>query len=91
MLTLQVDKRTRVEGMAVLGVDIGSEWVRIGLVKPGVPMEIVLNKETRRKTPMSVYTSTRERLIGTIPLIPHLVNIITIFHLERRRVSVCWH
>ena len=55
---------TQIQGAAVLGIDLGSEWLRVGLVKPGVPMEIVLNKETRRKTPMVVYTSLKERLLG---------------------------
>ncbi|KAI6650452.1 Hypoxia up-regulated protein 1 isoform X2 [Oopsacas minuta] len=64
LIILLVIEYRQVEGLAVLGVDIGSEWMRIGLVKPGVPMEIVLNKETRRKTPMSVYISLKERLIG---------------------------
>ena len=68
MLSIQVSKYKQVEGMAVLGVDLGSEWMRVGLVKPGVPMEIVLNKETRRKSPMTVYTSAKERLIGIIQL-----------------------
>ena len=64
LIGVLVSEVTRVQGAAVLGIDMGSEWVRIGLVKPGVPMEIVLNKETRRKTPMIVYTSLKERLLG---------------------------
>ena len=81
MLSIQVSKYNQVEGMAVLGVDLGSEWMRIGLVKPGVPMEIVLNKETRRKSPMAVYTSQKERLIGTIllNLVALLLNLFQIF------------
>ena len=31
-------------GIAVMSIDLGSEWMKIAIVKPGVPMEIVLNK-----------------------------------------------
>ena len=27
-----------------MSIDLGSEWIKIAIVKPGVPMEIVLNK-----------------------------------------------
>lgn len=30
--------------VAVMAVDLGSEWMKMAIVKPGVPMEIVLNK-----------------------------------------------
>lgn len=30
--------------VAVMSVDLGSEWMKVAIVKPGVPMEIVLNK-----------------------------------------------
>uniref|UniRef100_A0A8C1SUK9 Hypoxia up-regulated protein 1 n=1 Tax=Cyprinus carpio TaxID=7962 RepID=A0A8C1SUK9_CYPCA len=50
--------------IAVMSVDLGSEWIKIALVKPGVPMEIVLNKESRRKTPVAVCLKENERLFG---------------------------
>lgn len=39
------------DGAAVMSVDFGSEWMKVGVVSPGVPMEIALNKESKRKTP----------------------------------------
>lgn len=30
--------------VAVMSVDLGSEWMKMAIVKPGVPMEIVLNR-----------------------------------------------
>lgn len=33
-----------IESLAVMSVDLGSESLKIAIVKPGVPMEIVLNK-----------------------------------------------
>ena len=34
---------------AVLGVDLGTEYIKAALVKPGVPLDIVLTKDSRRK------------------------------------------
>ncbi|XP_023690980.2 hypoxia up-regulated protein 1 [Paramormyrops kingsleyae] len=50
--------------VAVMSVDLGSEWMKLAIVKPGVPMEIVLNKESRRKTPVAVCLKENERLFG---------------------------
>uniref|UniRef100_A0A674P231 Hypoxia up-regulated protein 1 n=1 Tax=Takifugu rubripes TaxID=31033 RepID=A0A674P231_TAKRU len=47
-----------------MSVDLGSEWMKMAIVKPGVPMEIVLNKESRRKTPTAVCLKENERLFG---------------------------
>ncbi|KAJ8347612.1 hypothetical protein SKAU_G00262010 [Synaphobranchus kaupii] len=52
------------DSVAVMSVDLGSEWMKIAIVKPGVPMEIVLNKESRRKTPVAVCLKENERLFG---------------------------
>ncbi|XP_037930648.1 hypoxia up-regulated protein 1 [Teleopsis dalmanni] len=40
-----------VNSAAVMSVDLGTEWMKVGVVSPGVPMEIALNKESKRKTP----------------------------------------
>ena len=39
---------------AVLGVDMGTEYIKAALVKPGVPLEIVLTKDSRRKETSAV-------------------------------------
>uniref|UniRef100_K7F5M5 Hypoxia up-regulated protein 1 n=1 Tax=Pelodiscus sinensis TaxID=13735 RepID=K7F5M5_PELSI len=52
------------DSLAVMSVDLGSESMKIAIVKPGVPMEIVLNKESRRKTPVAVSLKENERLFG---------------------------
>uniref|UniRef100_A0A674IXG8 Hypoxia up-regulated protein 1 n=1 Tax=Terrapene triunguis TaxID=2587831 RepID=A0A674IXG8_9SAUR len=54
----------RVYALAVMSVDLGSESMKIAIVKPGVPMEIVLNKESQRKTPVTVALKENERLFG---------------------------
>lgn len=54
----------RVNSVAVMSVDLGSEWMKIGIVSPGVPMEIVLNKESKRKTPAIVAYRDNMRTFG---------------------------
>ena len=45
----------RSQQIAVMSVDLGNEFFKIAVVKPGVPMEIVLNKESQRKTPSAIF------------------------------------
>ncbi|KAI0451801.1 Hsp70 protein-domain-containing protein [Xylaria acuta] len=39
---------------AVIGVDLGTEYIKASLVKPGIPLEIVLTKDSRRKETAAV-------------------------------------
>jgi hypoxia up-regulated 1 len=39
---------------AVLGLDMGTEYIKAALVKPGVPLEIVLSKDSKRKETSAV-------------------------------------
>ncbi|KAM7374913.1 hypothetical protein PAMP_007547 [Pampus punctatissimus] len=69
--------------VAVMSVDLGSEWMKIAIVKPGVPMEIVLNKESRRKTPTVVCLKENERLFGDNALGVSVKNPKTVYrHLQ---------
>ncbi|CAH1103724.1 unnamed protein product [Psylliodes chrysocephalus] len=53
-----------VNSLAVMSVDLGSEWMKVGYVSPGVPMEIALNKESKRKTPAVLSFRDNIRLFG---------------------------
>lgn len=53
-----------VDAAAVISIDFGSEWMKVGIVSPGVPMEIVLNKESKRKTPAVVAFRDDVRTFG---------------------------
>lgn len=53
--------RTEAVGVATASVDLGNEWLKIGLVKPGVPMDIVLNTESKRKTSVVIGLRDNER------------------------------
>ncbi|CAI5455631.1 unnamed protein product [Caenorhabditis angaria] len=50
--------------LAAMSIDLGSQFIKIGIVKPGVPMDIVLNKESRRKTPNVIAFKNDERFFA---------------------------
>ncbi|XP_075977415.1 hypoxia up-regulated Grp170 co-chaperone protein [Anticarsia gemmatalis] len=62
LLPLLLSQHT--DAAAVISIDFGSEWMKIGIVSPGVPMEIVLNKESKRKTPAVVAIRDDVRTFG---------------------------
>ncbi|XP_051902195.1 hypoxia up-regulated protein 1 [Hippocampus zosterae] len=71
------------DAVAVMSIDVGSEWMKMAIVKPGVPMEIVLNKESRRKTPAVVCLKENERLFGDSALGVSVKNPKTVYrHLQ---------
>ncbi|CCG81029.1 Related to stress protein ORP150 [Taphrina deformans PYCC 5710] len=49
---------------AVLSIDYGTEWTKAALVKPGIPLEIVLTKDTKRKEQSVIAFKGEERLYG---------------------------
>lgn len=50
----------------VLGVDFGSDSLKIGLVQPGQPVSIVENEQSRRKTPVLVTFHGGERFFSDL-------------------------
>ncbi|EFO25683.2 dnaK protein [Loa loa] len=54
--------------LAAMSIDFGSQWIKMALVKPGMPMEMVLNEEARRKTPNLIIIKDNERLFGDAAL-----------------------
>ena len=45
---------TALAASTVLGVDLGTEYIKAALVKPGIPLDIVLTKDSRRKEASAV-------------------------------------
>ncbi|CAO3565139.1 unnamed protein product [Mortierella alpina] len=50
---------------AVIAIDYGTDWFKVALVKPGVPLDIVLNTESKRKTPSAITIRGDERAFGS--------------------------
>jgi len=55
---------TFTSGLAVMSIDLGTEFMKVAIVKPGVPMEIALNDESKRKTAVIVSMRNGERLFS---------------------------
>ncbi|KAF9221713.1 actin-like ATPase domain-containing protein [Gyrodon lividus] len=49
---------------AVLAIDYGSDWIKASLVKPGLPFDVLLNKDSKRKIQSSVAWKRDDRLFG---------------------------
>lgn len=49
---------------AVLAIDYGSDWIKASLMKPGVPFDVLLNKDSKRKIQSSVAWKRSDRLFG---------------------------
>ncbi|GMT16780.1 hypothetical protein PFISCL1PPCAC_8077, partial [Pristionchus fissidentatus] len=49
---------------AAMSIDLGSQYLKMGVIKQGSPMEIVLNKESRRKTPTLIGMRNGERFFS---------------------------
>ena len=50
---------------SVIGIDYGTDWFKVSIVKPGVPLDIVLNRESKRKTSSIVALRNNIRHMGT--------------------------
>ena len=51
---LSLFTHTILAASAVLGIDLGTEYIKAALVKPGIPLEIVLTKDSKRKEAAAV-------------------------------------
>jgi hypoxia up-regulated 1 len=50
---------------AVLAIDYGADWIKASLMKPGVPFDVLLNKDSKRKIQAAVGWKRTERLFGS--------------------------
>ncbi|KAF9999447.1 lumenal Hsp70 protein, partial [Modicella reniformis] len=50
---------------AVMSIDYGTDWFKVGLVKPGIPFDIVLNAESKRKTQSAITLRGDDRAFGS--------------------------
>jgi Molecular chaperone len=50
---------------SVLAIDYGTDWIKASLMKPGVPFDVLLNKDSKRKILSSVGWKKNDRLFGT--------------------------
>lgn len=55
---------TALSSAAVIGIDFGGEYIKAALVKPRVPLDIVVNPEGRRRTEAVVGFVDGEQFFG---------------------------
>ncbi|ORZ27841.1 Hsp70 protein-domain-containing protein [Lobosporangium transversale] len=48
-----------------MSIDYGTDWFKVGLVKPGIPFDIVLNAESKRKTQSAMTIRGNNRAFGS--------------------------
>jgi hypoxia up-regulated 1 len=63
---------------SVLAIDYGTDYIKASLMKPGVPFDVLLNKDSKRKIQSSVAWKGDDRLFGAdafnlVRQISHLV------------------
>jgi hypoxia up-regulated 1 len=51
--------------MGVVGIDYGTESMKVSLVKPGQPFDVVLSRDSKRKIPSAISWKDQDRLFGT--------------------------
>lgn len=63
---------------AVISIDYGTDWFKVGLVKPGIPFDIVLNTESKRKTQSAITIRGNDRAFGSeaLSLVSHLGVVV---------------
>lgn len=60
----------------VVGIDLGSQWYKLAMVRPGRPIDIVLNEQSARKTHTMVGWNRDERAFGSDAFNLVLVEIL---------------
>jgi hypoxia up-regulated 1 len=65
LLILPFTFLTSLVSASVIGIDFGTDWFKVSIVKPGVPLDIVLNRESKRKTNTIVTLRDQIRYFGS--------------------------
>ncbi|KAJ7353363.1 Hsp70 protein-domain-containing protein [Mycena albidolilacea] len=50
---------------SVLAIDYGTDWIKSSVMSPGVPFDVLLNKDSKRKIQASVGWKKTDRLFGS--------------------------
>lgn len=64
LLALTASFISAVSGKAILGVDLGSLYMKVALVQRGAPLEIVTNLHSKRKTEQMILFDQGTRFYG---------------------------
>ena len=59
-----------VASSVVIGIDVGAAFMKVALVQLGVPLEVVPNTISKRKTDTAILFDRGERLFGPCLFVP---------------------
>ena len=59
---------------SVLAIDYGAEWIKASLMSPGVPFDVLLDRNSKRKIQSTVGWKREDRLFGS-----DAFNIVSLF------------
>lgn len=67
---------------AVIGIDYGTDWLKVSIIKPGGSIETVLNRESKRKTNavlnirngVRTYGIEAVNLVSTVPMVGYEIS-----------------
>ena len=65
LLALATTLFSSASGKAILGVDLGSLYMKVALVQRGAPLEIVTNLHSKRKTELMILFDQGARFYGS--------------------------
>jgi hypoxia up-regulated 1 len=65
LLAILISLTSLCHAMGVVGIDYGTESMKVSLVKPGQPFDVVLSRDSKRKIPSAISWKLQERLYGT--------------------------
>lgn len=65
LVTLLLSTVTENVLASVLAIDYGADWIKASLMKPGVPFDVLLNKDSKRKIQSTVGWKQNDRLFGS--------------------------
>lgn len=50
---------------SILAIDYGADFIKASVIKPGVPFDVLLNRDSKRKIQSSVAWKGEDRLFGS--------------------------
>lgn len=65
LLAIAILSISACHAMGVIGIDYGTESMKVSLMKPGEPFDVVLSRDSKRKIPSAVAWKVQERLYGS--------------------------
>ena len=74
---------------AVLAIDYGTDWTKASLMKPGLPFDVLLNRDSKRKIHSSVGWNREDRLFGSDAL--NIVSLNSPCRLTTLPLSSCYN